>query len=198
MGLKLEYHDGQTPLDEAEKEGLRIASVTTHEELDELEQLNMEKALVWIIQSNFKPKNVLTEKFLKTVHRRMFGDVWKWAGEFRRTDKNIGTKWPQIGTELKQLLDDTTYWIEHETFPPDEIAIRFKHRLVSIHCFANGNGRHSRLMADILAETVFGNEVFSWSASRMGKPDDVRKSYIAALHKADNGNIRPLILFART
>ncbi|MCF8276004.1 MAG: mobile mystery protein B [Flavobacteriales bacterium] len=198
MGLKLEYHDGQTPLDETEKEGLRIASVSTHAELDELEQLNLEKALAWVIQTKLKPNQILTEKFLKNVHKRMFGDVWKWAGEFRKTDKNIGTKWTQIPTELKQLLDDTNYWVANETYSADEIAIRFKHRLVSIHCFANGNGRHSRMMADIIIETIFKSEVFSWSHSRMGKPDEVRKTYIAALREADNGNIEPLITFARS
>ncbi len=198
MGLKLEYHDGQTPLDESEKEGLRIASVTTHAELDELEQLNLEKALAWVIQSKLKPEQILTEKFLRNVHKRMFGDVWKWAGEFRRTDKNIGTKWPQIALELKQLLDDANYWMENETYPADEIAIRFKHRLVSIHCFANGNGRHSRMMADIIIETIFNSEIFSWSHSRMGKPDEVRKTYISALKAADNGNIKPLAAFARS
>lgn len=197
MGLKLEYHEGQTPLDETEKGGLRIASVTTHAELDELEQLNLEKALAWVIQSRFKPQKILTEKFLKTLHKRMFSDVWKWAGEFRKTDKNIGTKWPFVPIELKQLLDDTNYWIGNETYPADEIAIRFKHRLVSIHCFANGNGRHSRLMADIIAETVFKEDVFSWNSSRMSKPDEVRKAYISALREADNGNINPLIDFAR-
>jgi Fic-DOC domain mobile mystery protein B len=197
MGLKLDYHDGQTPLDETEKEGLRIASVSTHAELDELEQLNLEKALAWVIQTKIKPDQILTEKFLRNVHKRMFGDVWKWAGEFRKTDKNIGTKWTQIATELKQLLDDTNYWVAHKTYSVDEIAIRFKHRLVSIHCFANGNGRHSRMMADIIIETIFKSEVFSWSQSRMGKPDEVRKTYISALKEADNGNIEPLIAFAR-
>lgn len=198
MGLKLEYHDGQTPLDESEKEGLRIASVTTHGELDELEQRNMEKALAWIIQTKFKAEQVLTEKFLKTVHRHMFGDVWKWAGQFRRTDKNIGVQWTMIPQELWQLLDDTNYWFEHKTYQPDEIAIRFKHRLVSIHCFSNGNGRHSRLMADIVIETVFKKDVFSWSRSRMSKPDEVRRAYISALKAADNGDMEPLITFART
>ncbi|MCF8461809.1 MAG: mobile mystery protein B, partial [Flavobacteriales bacterium] len=167
MGLILDYHEGQTPLDEAEKEGLRIASVSTHAELDELEQLNLEKALAWVIQSKFKPDKILTEKFLKNLHKRMFGDVWKWAGEFRKTDKNIGVKWVKVGQELKQLLDDTNYWAANGTYSEDEIAIRFKHRLVSIHCFANGNGRHSRMMADIISESIFGKEVFSWSQSRM-------------------------------
>lgn len=127
----------------------------------------------------------------------MFGDVWRWAGKFRQTGKNIGVDWAILSTELRTLLEDARYWLENETYSPDEIAIRFKHRLVSIHCFSNGNGRHSRLMADIIIESVFGGEVFTWNHSNMLKPNETRKKYIDALKQADVGNIKPLIEFAR-
>jgi Fic-DOC domain mobile mystery protein B len=197
MGLELLYADGQTPLDEGEKEGLKIKSITTQGELDEFEQLNIEKAVEWTIHSKLKPEKILTEKFIKDLHRKMFGDVWKWAGEFRKSDKNIGVKWIQIGLELKYLLDDTKYWIDNKTCSPEEISIRFKHRIVAIHCFPNGNGRHSRMMADIIVASVFGKEIFSWHKSNMVKANEIRKEYIAALIKADNGNINPLIEFAK-
>lgn len=198
MGLEFDYKDGQTPLSEEEKEGLKIQSITTHGELDEFEQLNIEKAVEWTIYTKFKPANILTEKFIKSLHKRMYGDVWKWAGEFRQTEKNIGIPWFQIGIELKKLLHDTTYWIENKIFSAEEISIRFKHRLVSIHCFPNGNGRHSRMMADIIIESIFDKEIFSWHQSNMVKADDNRKAYINALKKADHGNIEPLIKFARS
>lgn len=197
MGLALQYKDGQTPLDEEEKEGLKIRSITTQAELDEFEQLNIEKAIEWTIHTNLKPEKILTEKFIKDLHKKMYGDVWKWAGEFRVTDKNIGINWTQIGIELRNLIDDTNYWIENKTFSPEEIAIRFKHRIVAIHCFPNGNGRHSRLMADIIIESIFGKEIFSWQKSTIVKADETRKAYIKALKEADNGNINPLIKFAR-
>jgi len=196
MGLELEFKDGQTPLEEEEKEGLRIKSISTQGELDEFEQLNIEKAIEWTIHTNFKSERILTEKFIKDLHKKMYGDVWKWAGEFRKTDKNIGIKWTQIGIELKILIDDTKYWIENKIFSPEEIAIRFKHRIVAIHCFPNGNGRHSRLMADIIIESIFGKEIFSWHKSKMVRADETRKIYIKALQEADNGNIKPLISFA--
>lgn len=197
MGLELDYKDGQTPLDNDEKEGIKIKSITTQGELDEFEQLNIEKAVEWTIHSKLKPEKILTEKFIKDLHKRMYGDVWKWAGEFRKTEKNIGIPWTQIGLELKNLLDDTKYWIENKTFSPEEIAIRFKHRIVSIHCFPNGNGRHSRMMADIIMESIFGNEIFSWHQSNMVKVNETRKVYINALKEADNGNVTPLIEFAK-
>jgi len=197
MGLNLKYTEGQTPLDEDEKEGLKIKSITTQNELDEFEQLNIEKAVEWTIHTNLKPEKILTEKFIKDLHKKMYGDVWKWAGEFRKSDKNIGIKWTQIGIELKNLLDDSKYWIENKTYPPKEIAIRFKHRIVAIHCFPNGNGRHSRMMADIIIESIFGKEIFSWHKSNMVKADETRKNYIRALKAADNGNINPLIEFAK-
>ncbi|MBO6533726.1 MAG: mobile mystery protein B [Muricauda sp.] len=197
MGLELSHAYGQTPLDEDEREGLKIKSISTQKELDEFEQLNIEKAILWTIRTKPKTENILTEKFIRTLHQKMYGDVWKWAGEFRRSEKNIGITWSQIPMELKNLLDDATYWVANNTYAPEEIAIRFKHRLVSIHCFPNGNGRHSRIMADIIMESIFNKDIFSWHQSNMVKPDETRKKYIRALRKADNGNVEPLILFAK-
>jgi Fic-DOC domain mobile mystery protein B len=196
MGLILNHIDGQTPLDEDEKHGLKIKTITTQQALDQFEQLNIESAVEWTIHLNLTPEKILSEKFIKDLHKRMFGKVWNWAGEFRKTNKNIGVNWNLIGVELKKLLDDTHFWIENNIFPEEEIAIRFKHRIVSIHCFSNGNGRHSRLMADIIIESIFKKEIFKWQQSNMTKADDIRKTYISALKEADNGNIELLINFA--
>lgn len=193
----MDYIDDQTPLDEDEKEGLLVGIITTRGELDLFEQLNIEKAVVWSIHRNFSMKNLLTESFIKELHMRMFGDVWDWAGTFRRSNKNIGVDWINIAIELKLLLDDASYWFEKKAFNPDELAIRFKHRLVKIHCFPNGNGRHSRMMADMIISSAFGKEVFSWKLSNMVKPDKIRREYIDAIKEADAGNIEPLIQFAR-
>ncbi|MEJ6735973.1 MAG: mobile mystery protein B [Flavobacteriales bacterium] len=198
MGLEFQYKDGQTPLDEDEKEGLKIKSITAQGELDEFEQLNIEKAIEWTIHTNLKAEKILTEKFIKALHKKMYSDVWKWAGEFRKTNKNIGINWTQISIELKSLIDDVKYWVENKTFSPEEIAIRFKHRIVAIHCFPNGNGRHSRMIADIVIESIFKNEIFSWRKSNMVKANETRKEYIKVLREADNGNIEPLIKFARS
>ena len=197
MGIKFQYKYGQTPLDEEEKDGLKIKSITTQGELDEFEQLNIEKAIEWIIQTNLTYEKILTEKFVKDLHKKMYSEVWKWAGKFRQSGKNIGIQWNMIGLELKILLDDTKYWINNSIFSPEEISIRFKHRIVAIHCFPNGNGRHSRVMADLIMEYVFDKEIFSWNNSNMVKANDIRKEYIAALKEADKGNIKPLIEFAK-
>ncbi len=197
MGLNLTYTDGQTPLDEEEKEGLKIKSITIQRELDEFEQMNIEKAMEWLIHLRLKSEKILTEKFIKDLHKKMYGEVWKWAGKFRKSNKNIGINWTQIGIELRNLIDDTQYWIENKTYLPVEIAIRFKHRIVSIHCFPNGNGRHSRMMADIIMEFIFEGEVFPWHQSNMVKADETRKIYIKSLKEADNGNMIPLIEFAQ-
>ena len=131
------------------------------------------------------------------VHRRMYADVWAWAGEFRKTNKNIGAdKW-QIPTELRYLLDDVRYWHEHNTYPPDEMAVRFKHRIVSIHCFANGNGRHSRLMADIIIEKIYKLPVFTWGAANLSS-SDARAAYLRAVKAADKGDHSLLLTFARS
>lgn len=198
MGLELKYEEGQTPLSEEEKGGLLIKSITTHGELDEHEQLNIEKAIVWLMNQKLTKNKILSEDFIKALHKKMFDEVWRWAGEFRKSEKNIGVKWVNIRTDLKVLLDDTVFWIENKTYQPDETAIRFKHRLVNIHCFPNGNGRHSRIMADIIIESVFKEEIFSWSHSNMVKADETRKEYIRSIREGDKGDIKPLIKFART
>lgn len=198
MGLDFEYSDGQTPLDEDEKEGLRIPAIATRGELDEFEQQNIESVVLWVLKRSFKPSEIFTQSFIQSLHKRMYGNVWKWAGQFRKTNKNIGVdKW-EIPSALKYLLEDTNYWLENATFPPEEFAIRFKHRLVSIHCFANGNGRHSRLMADLIIEKIFGKPVFTWGAANLVKQGDARSIYLSAIKAADFGNMQPLIDFART
>lgn len=198
MGLTIEYIEGQTPLDDDEKEGLRIPSITTREELDEFEQLNIEKAIQWTFGKKINVEQLFSEKFIKELHKRMYGEVWKWAGTFRTSEKNLGIKNYLIAIELKQLLDDAIFWKENNTYSPSELAIRFKHRLVSIHCFANGNGRHSRLMADLIMEKLYDSNFFSWGSSNLVKATETRNNYIQAVRKADNNDIEPLISFAKS
>jgi Fic-DOC domain mobile mystery protein B len=197
MGLELDYFNGQTPLDEDEKEELLISTISTRGELDEFEQQNIENAMTFFWSRRIKIEKFFTEEFIREVHRKMFGEVWRWAGQFRKTDKNIGVdKW-QIAIELKRLLDDTHYWLNKNVYEPEEIAIRFKHCLVSIHCFPNGNGRHSRLMADLLINRVCNHQSpFSWGAS-LPEKNQAREAYLKALRKADTGDIQPLLEFAR-
>ena len=198
MGLDLDYINGQTPLDEDEKEGLLIKTIATRGELDEFEQQNIEQAVLWTLSRSLKADTVFTEDFIRAVHKRMYSNVWAWAGEFRKTNKNIGVdKW-QIPTELRYLLNDAKFWYANNTYSPDEITIRFKHRLVSIHCFPNGNGRHSRLMADIVIENFFQQPVYSWGAASLVKQDDARTIYLNAIKAADKGDIQPLVAFARS
>jgi Fic-DOC domain mobile mystery protein B len=198
MGLDLQYLEGQTPLDEDEKEGLKIETIATRQELDEFEQQNIEQAVEWTMKRSLKPDLILTEDFVRMLHKKMYGDVWAWAGDFRKTNKNIGVDRWQIPTQLRYLLADAKYWIDNNTYPPEEIAIRFKHRIVAIHCFPNGNGRHSRLMADIIVEKIFKQPVFTWGAASLVKGTDTRAAYLKAIKIADTGDIVSLIEFARS
>ena len=196
MGLDLTYLNGQTPLDDDEKDGLLIPTIATREELDEFEQKNIEEAMQWIFNRSVKAESILTKKFICNLHKRMFGDVWAWAGKFRTTNKNLGLdKW-QIPTALKNLCDDTLFWVQNETFAADEIALRFKHRIVSIHCFSNGNGRHSRLMADVIISKVYKLPLFSWGNKNLIQEGKARSNYLNAIKAADNGNYEHLLRFA--
>lgn len=198
MGLTLTDKDGQTPLNEEEKEGLLIPTIATRAELDEFEQQNIEQAVQWTMGQSFKPEKVWNEEFICAIHQRMFAQVWGWAGEFRKTNKSIGIDFWQIPTALRYLLDDIRYWHDNNTYSPDEIALRFKHRIVSIHCFPNGNGRHSRLMADIIIEKVYMQPVFSWGAANQSSASDARATYLKAVKAADRSDYRLLLAFARS
>ncbi|NUQ25992.1 MAG: mobile mystery protein B [Saprospiraceae bacterium] len=197
MELNFDYADGQTPIDEDEKLGLKIKSISTMGELNEFEQQNIEEAVLWANGRSFSALQILSLEFIQSVHKRMFKHVWKWAGAFRVSDKNIGVPFYLIRQELLKLLDDCQYWIENDAYPPAEIAIRFKHKLVSIHLFPNGNGRHSRLMAEILLKALDPNQAFTWGRKTLRKGED-RAAYLKALKQADQGDIAPLLEFSRS
>ena len=198
MGLDLIYNDSQTPLDEDEKEGLLIKSIATRGELDEFEQQNIEDAIQWSLTRKFKSEQILSETFILALHKRMYKNVWRWAGEYRKTNKNIGVDKLEIPVALRSLIDDASYLLENNVYEPDEFALRFKHRLVSIHCFPNGNGRHSRMIADIIIEKIYQLPVFSWGSKSLTDENDSRKKYLIAIRKADKGNLDLLLKFARS
>ena len=185
---------GATPIDPDEAEGLIPEHVATRGELDELEEANIQEGLEWALRSS---REVLSEEFLYELHRRMFDAIWTWAGKVRLTDKNIGVDKNIVRTEVRKLIEDAHYWRENTVYEPDELAVRFHHRLVSIHPFPNGNGRHARLMADLLAREL-GESAFSWGGVSLTNTSDLRTEYIGALRAADGGNVDPLLKFARS
>ena len=194
--MEFNYPEGATPLNPNEIDGLLLTHITTRTELDRWEQDNINEALAWLEQR--KPKDILNESFMKQLHKRMFGNVWKWAGDLRKTEKNLGVPFYQISIEVKKLCDDVEYWIENKTFPDDEIAARFHHRLVFIHLFPNGNGRHARLIADILLENVLAKSPFTWGSRNLATAGLDRKKYIESLVAADRGDYRLLMNFVQS
>lgn len=190
----IEPDDSATPLTPKEMRDLIPAHIADRRDLNFAEQANIARAQEWAMDG--RKRDLLREKFIKDLHRRMLADVWRWAGRFRTSQRNIGIDYWLIPVELRQLLDDTRTWIEYETYPPDEIAVRFHHRLVLIHPFPNGNGRHARLMADLLVMRL-GQERFSWGRDSFRKAGDARERYIEALHAADRRDITALLAFAR-
>jgi Fic-DOC domain mobile mystery protein B len=189
--------DGNTPLS-PDEQGDLIPNLATREELNEFERANILVAYEWALAPRtIRRQDPLTEPYLRGLHRRMFDETWKRAGLYRTTEKNIGIPHFQIHESLGALLGDGSYWLKHKTFPADEIAVRFHHRLVSIHPFANGNGRHARLMADVLARRQ-DKPRFTWGGADFGSQGDFRRRYIDALQAADKNSIEPLLAFARS
>ena len=196
MALDLDEQDGQTPLDPDETAGLIPRHIETKGALNDWEQENILQTTQWLRRA--KIPDVLTEGFCRDLHRRMFNKTWRWAGTFRKSDKNIGCDWALIAVKLNQLFGNAQYWVENDTFTPDELAARFHHALVWIHPFPNGNGRHARMMADALLKQL-GQPVFSWgSSANLVSANAVRARYLAALRAADQGDFAELLAFVRS
>jgi Fic-DOC domain mobile mystery protein B len=189
---------GNTPLGEDEADGL-IPDLQTRGELNAWEQANILKAEAWAFgrRRQTLPENILTREFVVALHRRMLDETWTWAGQFRRSEKSIGVAWETILPALQDLLDDASHWIANGTYAPDEFLARFHHRLVSIHPFPNGNGRHARLMTDVLARNI-GLERPTWGLGDLSVAGHARVSYLNALKQADKGNIALLVTFLRS
>ena len=186
--------EANTPLEAEEREALIPTYITTRAELNQAEQAGIADADRWAFS---RRRDVLDDRFLLTLHKRMFGEVWRWAGTYRRTARNLGIDAYRIPVEVPALINDVKYWAEHETYQPDEIAIRFHHRLVAIHPFSNGNGRHGRLAADLLAVQL-GRPRFEWGSGNLVEAAYLRDRYIEAQRAGDRHDIGPLLAFARS
>lgn len=197
--FKLEYPPGATPLNPNEVAGLKLSYISTQKELNAAEQDNILQGEKWAFAQ--KRKEFLTEKFMRDLHTRMFGHVWRWAGSYRTSDKSIGVPWFKIPEEMNKSINDVRYWITHETYPMDEIAARFHHRLVWIHPFPNGNGRWARVMADVLLYNL-NCPRFTWGAHTksgvLSEHSQIRDAYIHALKMADIKKYTELIGFVRS
>lgn len=190
----MEYVEGETPLDLDEMDGLRFSHISTREQLNQLEQANIDDGMLWLKRQ--KNPDILNDDFVRKLHKQLFGKVWSWAGTYRKTEKNVGVDPIHISVDLRNLLDDVRYWVDHGTYEPVEASARFHHRLTKIHPFANGNGRHARIMADLLLERLYKENPIDWSGGEdLQKVTARRDGYIRALRAADGGDYDPLFEF---
>jgi Fic-DOC domain mobile mystery protein B len=186
--------EGATPLSPQDQRGLRQSWIATRNDLNTAEQANILAGRAWALRSR---KALTSEAYLMRLHRHMFGDVWSWAGQFRSVETNIGALPHEIPARLRYFLNDVDYWLAHQTYAPDELAARYHHGLVLIHPFANGNGRHTRLAADLMCRQL-DVEPFSWGRHSLDLAGATRQTYLAALRAADAYEIGPLLAFVRT
>lgn len=186
-----------TALDPDEAQGLKFKHITTRDELNRLEQVNIQDGIAWMRRS--RRADLLSESYVRELHKHLFGKVWSWAGTFRRTGKNIGVDPLHIAVDLHTLLGDMQYWFDNGTYAPHEAVIRFHHRLTAIHPFPNGNGRHARIMADALLIKLYKLPAVDWAGGQeLSSIGDRREFYIQALRAADGGDYGPLLALVGT
>src|SRR5882757_390837 len=189
--------DDATPLDPALRGDLIQTWITIRADLNEAEEENIVDGAAWARRRRGGVETLLNEDFSKSLHKQMFGEVWKWAGGYRQNELNIGIAPHLVSAEMPAMFDNTRFWVENKTFLPDEIAVRLHHRLTQIHGFPNGNGRHARMMADLLIEKL-GGKAFTWGSGTIHETGALRDTYIAALQAADNHDLEPLMAFVRS
>lgn len=199
MALIGAHCPGATPLRPEDVRGLKLPHITTYAELNEAEAANIVLGQEWALRARIAhAASMLTDTYLQRLHKKMYGEVWKWAGSYRTHNTSIGSDYPSLRADLLILFDDARDWLEHDRFEPDELAVRIHHRIVKVHPFANGNGRHARMVADLILIRHFRRERLAWGGGSLSNVDPTRPHYIAALQEADRNNYPPLIALART
>jgi Fic-DOC domain mobile mystery protein B len=197
MALAGAHAPGATPLSDDDLQGLRIPSVKTHADLNEVEAANIIRGQEWALRTRMaRLPGMLSDDFMQRLHLAMLGDVWTWAGEYRLANTNIGVPYHQIREHLRNVYADARSWLEHNAYSPEEV--RLHHRIVAVHPFRNGNGRHARMVAHIVLVRHFNRDPLPWGNSALHTPDAVRQTYINALVAADGHDIGPLLAFARS
>ncbi len=198
MALTAPPAAGATPLRAEDLEGLKLPHLSTLAQLNEAEAANILDGQRWALRARTSQlPDLLTDDYLQRLHAAMFGAVWRWAGEFRNHDTNIGCGFTEIRPQLRALYGEAAGWLEFGTYPAEEFAIRLHHRVVLIHPFANGNGRHARLLADVVLLRHFKRARLAWGGGSLDNADPDRERYLDALRAADHHDYRALIEFTR-
>jgi len=190
--MKFVYPDGATPIDADEAEALLPEHITTQRELNAWESLNILQATRWGLSR--KRADYLSSEFVRVLHRQMFNETWAWAGTYRKSDKNIGVPWQAVATEVSKAIGDARYWLDEAVYDKTESALRLHYRIVVIHPFVNGNGRHARLLADILLFNLDQSPI-RWGGTELDSTSEKRSRYLTALRSADCGDFAPLLSY---
>ena len=191
--MKFVYAESATPIDPDEADALIPTHITTQSELNAWESQNIQKAVTWGLSR--KRRDVLTAEFVRELHKQMFDQTWEWAGTYRRSNKNLGVRWEQVAVEVHKLLKDADFWLAQSVWSVWESAIRLHHRMATIHPFVNGNGRHARLLADVVLHNHDLPRI-QWGESELYTPGGARSLYLQALRAADEGDYAPLLSYA--
>lgn len=180
---------GQTPIDDLS--GLKVKGITTQAELNAHEAENIRKAVLKYLGAKPTRRSAKFDvRWALRLHAEMFGHIWQWAGQPRTQELNIGSPPHQVSVDLLNLLEDLKVW-QKSGMPLQEQAVRLHHRAVKIHPFLNGNGRWSRLLANIWLK-LHGAAPIDWPEAVIGTSSVVRDEYIAAIKAADNHDFAPL------
>lgn len=194
LSLLKDDPQGATPLSPDDLLGLKLPHVQTRAQLNEIEAANILQGQNWV--SSLKVltlDDIFSRDFVIALHKNLFGDIWQWAGTFRLRELNIGVEPKNIPIDLHNFLEDAKCWLEFKHFSDLELSARIQHKLVQIHPFVNGNGRHARIFTDIVRVFLLNKKPLRWAKAKLEDMTTERAAYIAGLRKADGGDFSEMV-----
>lgn len=203
MSELIDNPEGATPLNLDDMLGLKYKHIDTREQLNEVEAANILQGQIWASKLNKGAKeltrdDIFNRDFVSDLHKALFGEVWEWAGHFRKRELNIGVDPKNIAVDLHNFLEDAKCWLEFKHYDNLELSARIQHRLVQIHPFVNGNGRHSRVFTDIVRVYLLNEKPIKWANAKLENMTEERNSYISGLREADVGDLSTFIKYLQS
>ncbi|WP_027477803.1 Fic/DOC family protein [Curvibacter gracilis] len=175
-----------------------LAGITAVEDMDDLELALLAQLYENVLVEEL-PDRALSVADIKHWHRRWLGNVYEWAGQERSVNMGKGGFNFAAAAQIPRLLAGFEAEVLQRWTPCDHLsheglveAIAVSHvELILIHPFREGNGRLSRLLADVMAVQAGRNplDYSSWESHKAG--------YIAAIHAGVAMNYEPMKFWVR-
>ena len=186
--MPLEPGYGETPIPGDELAALvphvidTLAAPITRADIYDLESAVLqdvtETQLAAALDGSLTLDDLLNDYFLRDLHTQLYGDIWMWAGRWRQYEVNIGVAPEHIAVELRSAMGNIGYrWERAADWTPRELGVAVHAEAVRVHPFTDGNGRTTRLLADLvfIAAQDPAELQYDWNIDKRGYIEHLRE-----------------------